>query len=698
MIRTSLLLISITFLSLSAFSQLPKYFNEPFDDNSHNWPEIDNQYGFSEIKSGNYILRREDQRTYFHFCKHTYIDPSDDYYIETELTLMSGDTTSGYGLVWGREDFFNNYAFNINGQGEFRIYSYNHKKLIAHAPWTKCSARGLDKTNKLAIDKKGNLMRFFVNDEEVFKMEALPFFGSELGFEVRKKKAVKVNYIKVDHPAKPIVLASNSVTTSKKEQLGVKINSPFVELSPIISADGARLYFARSNHPRNQKPVDQFKIWFTEHDEQGSWKEAENIGAPINNNSMNWVISVTPDGNTLLVSGVYDSLGNHKKDGISFTHKTVDGWSLPEEVVVKGFYNKARFTSYCLSANQQVLLMGIEQADAIGGNDLYVSFRNSDGTFTKPQNMGTDLNTFANDFTPYLAADMQTLYFSSSGYPGYGGADIYVSTRLDTSWQKWSAPKNLGPAINTDDFDSYYSIPASGEYAYLVSYKDSYGSADIFRIKLDDSARPKPVMLVKGKVFDKKTNEPLGAVIQYNNLETKEVIGSARANPVTGEYSIVLPAGVIYSLYAQKEDHFPVSERVDLKDLFAYQEIEQNLYLAPLEKDVKFEIKNIFFEYNRADLRSDSHDELDRLAEILKDKENIHVEIGGHTDQKGDVAYNAGLSLKRAGSVKTYLISQGVMDEQLIAKGYGESQPIYSGTDDKKQALNRRVEFKILKD
>ncbi|MCX6223665.1 MAG: hypothetical protein NTV01_02745, partial [Bacteroidia bacterium] len=188
----------------------------------------------------------------------------------------------------------------------------------------------------------------------------------------------------------------------------------------------------------------------------------------------------------------------------------------------------------------------------------------------EPRNMGPDINTFGSECTPYLAADNTTLYFATNARPGFGGHDLFMTRRLDDTWAAWSEPENLGPNINTPRWDAYFTIPASGEYCYLVSTDNSLGREDIFRTKVSEAAKPNPVALIKGLVYKNNTSEFLEADITYFDLETNQVIGTARSNPVNGTYQISLPAGHKYSYNAKRDEFFSVSENIDLLDMQVY--------------------------------------------------------------------------------------------------------------------------------
>src|SRR5690606_6072634 len=137
--------------------------------------------------------------------------------------------------------------------------------------------------------------------------------------------------------------------------------------------------------------------------------------------------------------------------------------------------------------------------------DIYVSFKKKNNKWTKPVNLGPKLNSPGDEYTPFLAADGRTLYFATNGRPGYGGVDIFMSKRRSNSWTDWTEPINMGPEINTPLFDAYYTLPASGKYAYMVSYINGFGDADIVRIKVPEVMKPEPVVMIQGKTRDIKT-------------------------------------------------------------------------------------------------------------------------------------------------------------------------------------------------
>lgn len=480
-----------------------------------------------------------------------------------------------------------------------------------------------------------------------------------------------------------------------KENLGTNVNSATDDLCPVITPDGKKLYYTRQNHPDNIAPIGNQDVWMSELLENNTFSLAKNIGEPINNTDNSSICSITPDGQQALVLNVYKPDGTMEK-GASIAKFNGISWDKPVKVEIDSFYNDNIYGEYNLSNSGQQLIMTLERKDAIGGKDIYVSFLKEDGTFTAPLHMGKQINTAASETSPFLSSDMKTMYFSSAGFSGYGKNDMYVTRRLDETWTNWSEPENLGDKINTPDWDAYFSVPANGEYAYYVSYSNSLGASDIFRQKLPAVARPTPLALVSGRVFHSKTKAPLRTKITYKNLSTGKILGTAYSDSLSGGFKVSLPAGFKYAIYAEKDNFYAVNEAIDLTKLDKFTEKVIEIPMVPIEVGEMVRLNNLFFDFNKATLKQESFVELEQLVKLMQAKPNLKIEIDGHTDDVGEDAYNLTLSLNRAKSVYSYLISKGIAANRLTFKGFGEKAPIVKGTDEKTRQLNRRVEFKIL--
>ena len=495
-----------------------------------------------------------------------------------------------------------------------------------------------------------------------------------------------------------INVAPDSKMEGKKENLGAGVNSQYDEVYPVISPDGKSLYFDRKDYPGNYHRGYEIldNIWVSDLTPDGKWGKAKNIGPDLNNGFGTWVSSITPDGNTILLGGVFTDNGTQSY-GIWTSKRTATGWGTPAHVRIDSFYSHNRFMEFCLAADGKTLLVSMQRDESYGQRDIYACFLRTDGTWTAPKNLGHDINTAADEGMPFLAADGKTLYFGSDGFSGYGSTDMFLSRRLDDSWEHWSEPQNLGPDFNTPDWDAYYTVPASGDYAYFVSRQGGLGEADLFKAKLPQSLRPSPVVLISGKVIDAKTGNPVEATIHYEVLPGGKDAGIAHSTPTTGEYKISLPAGSLYGFRAEAKGYVAVNENLDVKKTTEYAELRRDLKLFPVEVGQTVRLNNLFFDFNKSVLKSESFAELDRLVDLLKSSPKMEVEIEGHTDNVGNDAANKKLSNDRANAVRDYLISKSIPSVRLKTVGYGKAKPLASNDNEEGRQQNRRVEFTILK-
>lgn len=478
------------------------------------------------------------------------------------------------------------------------------------------------------------------------------------------------------------------------------VNTSYSEILPIISPDGKTLYFVRSDHPYNNfGSYSSQDVWVADLSGGLESAEASRLKGPVNLDQNNAIAGVSPDGNSMLIKGVYDSNNKLKGQGYSIIFKTKDGWTDPKALDIDSYADMAQgiYVGAYWTQDGKHLILSLSEDEKVSAQDLYVSHLQEDGTWSKPQSLGPTLNTKeGSEHSPYMASDGKTMYFSSDREGSIGSNDIWMTKREDDSWTKWSEPVNLGEDVNTEEWDAYYTIDAQGQYAYLSSHENSKGRSDIVRIKLAEDVQPDPVVLIRGKVLNQKTGEPLDATISYNGIVDHKNYGVARTDPATGAYTIVLPYGINYDFSAEAEGFIGISDNLDLTGVGEYQEIERDLYLVPIEVGATVRLNNIFFETGKAELKAESYAELNRVIKFLNDNPEIKIEISGHTDNVGSKDKNKTLSEERAKAVMDYLISKGIDASRLVAKGYGMEKPVADNATDEGKALNRRVEFTIL--
>ncbi len=389
--------------------------------------------------------------------------------------------------------------------------------------------------------------------------------------------------------------------TGKAENLGPAINSEADDMLPIISADGQSLYFGRKLHPENIGADKADDIWYSTRNESGQWTKAINPGAPLNNEYHNYVAAVSTDGNQLVLANEYSRFGIPAQ-GVAISTRSINGWSQPKNLRIKSFYNLNEFSCYHMGPQGRVLLMAIEQHDTYGDMDIYVSFKEDGLNWTEPLNLGPSINTAATEGSVFLAADGKTIYFSSDGFSGYGSFDMYMSRRLDDTWTNWTEPINLGPQINSRLRDFYYTIPASGDYAYFSSDKNSYGRSDIYRIKLPREVRPLPVTLLHANITDAITHEPIDVNIHFEGNDTGYRMDDIDLED--GRLQVIIPKQANLILSADIPGYFPIFEPVNR--------------FSPIH-----EIQ--FMDYNEHDLMAEMDRELrlemtDSLELVLNDK------------------------------------------------------------------------------
>ncbi len=554
-------------------------------------------------------------------------------------------------------------------------------------------------------------MRNVFFEKTSYKINAvkLEFDGKALPdyFSVDAVAISDSNYPIIANIDKPELLAKGLVI----EQLDKNVNSEYSDMNALLSPDGKTLYFSRQNHPENSGGVkDREDIWYSELGADGKWTLAKNAGSTLNNaypNFVNSVTSATPDGKAVVLV-----LGNEYKDdgkmtaGVSISNNIGGKWTKPRALHIKNDYNYSDRAHYFLANTQKVLIMSVDREDTRGGRDLYVSFSETDSVWSEPLNLGSVVNTAGEEGTPFLSADNQTLYYSSNGFSGYGGNDIYMTKRLDDTWTKWSDPQNMGPEINSKTDDMFFNIPVTSDYAYF-SRAVTPENFDIYRVKMPLFKNPEPIVVVKGNLVDAKTGKPLSAKIIYERLPDGKEVGVTYSEPIKGEYEIHLPGGEQYGFRAQAKDHISENRSLDLRNFKNPGTLKEDVKLQPInmetilvakiEENATITLNNIFFDFDQSILKSESFPELNRIVILMGEKPTMQVEIAGHTDPIGTEEYNLALSERRARAVANYLIEKGITNRRISVVFFGESKLIDLNRTREGFAKNRRVEFKITK-
>jgi outer membrane protein OmpA-like peptidoglycan-associated protein len=619
--------------------------------------------------------------------------------IDIRIKLVKG---TGGGFVF---DYFNNKNFHelmIKSNGAAEL---NHivdgsadtlliSKMFFEDPnsWQNISIR-----YNIGIE---NGLHIYANNKKLYVDEKFTANqGRFIGPIALPKATVATKYIYLLQDKGEIELADNTLTAEDYEvvKLPNTINTEkYSESAPVISPDGSRLYVIRRSHPDNKGGVnDNDDAWYSDKLPDGTWSELVNAPDSLNITNNSWVVSVSADNNSLVMANVPTSKKmNKSKGGISQSTKLPDGkWSLPTEIKIKNAGSTSKWVNYYLSPNGKYLFMSAKK-DNYFSNDLYLFIKDDSGNWSDTINLGPDINTSLSEAKPFLAPDNKTLYFSSDGHPGYGSYDMFKTTRLDDTWQKWSKPVNLGPHINTENKDYGITLTASGDFGYMVRY-NSNGLGDIYSFRLPQSSRPEAVLIIQGRTLDSETSQPISASVVYNDMESGEELGSGTSDPNTGEYKIILPIGSSYGISAEKTGYYSITESAKPATTDSSQTITKDLYMQPVAVNKTLRLNNLFFDTGEFKLKPESKNELDKVITLIEDNPEFSFIVEGHTDDVGSDENNMKLSEDRAKAVMDYLVVSGIGATRLTSKGYGEDVPAKPNDSDENRQFNRRVELRV---
>lgn len=405
---------------------------------------------------------------------------------------------------------------------------------------------------------RAEALKFLERAKEQQYPEAEYYIGLALHFHEQfdSAKSTMQSYLESGDKAIPEPEVRNSIAmverakeayANQKNQrlinLGEEINSPFPDYVPLISADGTKLYFTSRRQGGVSNVLDPNGDFFEEiYQSQrtpSGWSEAVNIGSPVNTETHDATVALSPSGNKMLIYRTNKTL-----DGgdIYLTEMTENGWSEPEKLTER--INSKHFEpSAAIAGDERTIFFASNRPGGYGGKDLYRVVELPDGTWSYPVNLGPKINSAGHEDGPFISVDGKTLYFSSTSHGSIGGYDIYKSN-LDKESGEWSAPENLGHPINTVFDDIYLTLDASGKTGYYATNrKGGYGDHDIYRVEF---GAENPMILVSGVIEDDK-GQPVQAEITVDKTSGKaQMIYQSNSN--TGKYVIMLEPDEVYQV------------------------------------------------------------------------------------------------------------------------------------------------------
>ncbi len=508
------------------------------------------------------------------------------------------------------------------------------------------------------------------------------------------------------------------------DNLGSAINSAFPEYGPSISADEETIIFTarRDNSTggkRDENDNGYYEDIYISVKSNGKWQASKQLSKTVNTDNHDAAAGLSSDGSKLYV---YRHSG---KDGGDLYESVLFGVDWEAPIHMNKYINtKYHESSVSLSFDGRRMYFVSNKESGLGDRDIYYSDMDVKGEWGASKNIGPVINTKYAEEAVFMHPDGVTLYFSSKGHNSMGGYDIFKSTLLNGVW---SAPENLGYPINGPDDDVFFVVSGSGSRAYFASSKTGgFGEKDLYKItflgpekapllntqdqliamaanpvsnlKVENAVEVASAKLtiLKGVVSDAKTHQPLESSIDLIDNDKNVVLATFKSNSSTGKYLVNLPSGKNYGIAVKRDGYLFHSENFNIPNNAAFQEFTKDVALKKIEIGSTIVLRNIFFDFDKATIRPESANELERLIKLLNDNPTLKIELGSHTDSKGSDDYNWKLSESRSKSVVDYLIGKGISTARLVAKGYGETKPIDTNDTDDGRQNNRRTEFKVL--
>lgn len=495
-----------------------------------------------------------------------------------------------------------------------------------------------------------------------------------------------------------LFLACNLITYSQESDFK-ELESIHDESNAVLYVDGKRLFFTISNHRENTNGKrDQGDIWYSDLNPYGKWGTPIRLKGPINTVNNDRVLGFSADGKKMYLHGHYEKGDNIvRTQGVSVSTLNNGSWSFPETIDIPYFKNNSNHQSGYINSREDIILISAESYTTEGNEDIYVILKNNNG-WSELINLGKDINTRFQEFTPYLSDNEQVLFFSSNGRGGEGSSDIFFSIRKGESWTDWSEPQNMGTQVNTVGKDVNFSVL---NYLRKVLYITNTSSNGYGNIKITEpvgeidtlfSDLPEGIELEDpvslGYISIKLVNQQ-GTIIENGKIFS---VKGDELSDITyvGEGIFQYPAeeeNVIFQAHAPGYIPREVPKRGS-----------ENMTIELLKADVGITVNldNVLFAQGSTKMLPGSERDLNLVVDLLEENPDVKIELSGHTDNRGSASKNLKLSKKRVRAVKRYLMDNGIRRRRISGTGYGGSKPIASNDTEETRKLNRRVEFTIV--
>lgn len=468
------------------------------------------------------------------------------------------------------------------------------------------------------------------------------------------------------------------------QNAGDSVNTEAAEYFPYFSSKDSILYFMRR---KNSKRED----FYTSHLLSSGFTTSILLADSINEADKKGSVSFLPDMQTLYFAADYPEQGYGRYDiykSVFQNHK----WSAPKNL---GYQINTDYwdSAPSISPDGKALYFASNRPGGYGGIDLYVAYKNDQGVWEEASNLGDQINTAGDEQTPFIHADNQTLYFSSTGWPGFGGADFYVTRKkIDGSWSK---PVNLGSPINTFDNEGSIAVASNGKDAFIASDRsDSRGGLDIYKITLSKETQANVKWFVSGEIRDALTKKTISSDIEILDASDNSSIFKLGADS-TGQLVLALPLIDSIAISIKSSFYEKMVFVIRMNDFNENHTTHKIFELRPIQNTFTQTFRNVLFNSESDQLLPGAEKELNELVAYLIQQPKATITIEGHTDNTGNAIKNKALSLKRANAIAQYLIKKHIGSNRISTIGYGDSKPLASNDTENGRQTNRRTSFTI---
>ncbi len=495
-------------------------------------------------------------------------------------------------------------------------------------------------------------------------------------FEAYKTSMLKSDQAEVKKAEQGIIYCKNAIELARNPvnvkitNMGDKINSEHADYNPVLPVDESIIIFtSRREHEvhKGKDPRDNkyFENIFINVKSVNEWTTPTPLSNIINTPSHDACIGLSADGSELFV---------YKPDngGDIFVSNLLGTiWGEPKSLG-PNINSDAWEPCMSISADGKTIFFVSSRTGGKGGNDIYMSKKQANGEFGPAILLSDKINTPAHEFSPFIHPDGKTLYFSSMGYNSMGGYDIFSCTINLENGEILSTPVNVGYPINTTGDDINFVWSADNKRAYFSSVREEgYGEEDIYVLERENSADAY-LSILKGRVFNCSTNEPIRATIAVTDNETHDLLGNYNSNSFTGKYVVVMPGGVSYNLTVEAPGFGYLIKNINLPAGAKFTEMNDTICLQGIVPGTILALRTVQFEETK--ISASSYNELDRLVQMLFTNSSLKISINVYTDKPGDKTQNLKLTEERAKVVRDYIVEKGIDSKRIFYKGFGEDK------------------------